>query len=98
MVIRKIGQQFSVDTNAGFSERTHQSGIRRAIFAGRCIDTNDPQLAEIALADAAIAKRKLARFIDMMLGNGKNITAHPPKSLWRLGELSFFGAWPLVGF
>ena len=62
------------------ANRSHQTRVGRAILSGSSIDANDPQLAEIALADTAIAECELARFIDMMLGNGENVTAHAPKA------------------
>jgi hypothetical protein len=92
MVIREIGKKLTVDVDAGLCERSHKLRIGRPILAGGGIYADDPERAELALADAAVAECKLAGFIDMMLGYGKNITAHSPKAF---GGFEYFLFSPL---
>ena len=49
-----IGQHLAIELDIRLLERRHQLAVCRAVQAGRSVDAGDPQLAQIALAYAAV--------------------------------------------
>ena len=44
----EIGKHFSVDGNVRFFEAVHERAVGHTVGAGCCIDSHDPQFAEIS--------------------------------------------------
>ena len=50
-----IGENFSVEIDSGHLQAMNELIVIESVFTGRSADTNDPQLAEFALAYSSIA-------------------------------------------
>src|SRR6187431_2555221 len=70
LVDGEVGEDLAVDLDAGEVEAVDQArvGKARVMLTDRGVDALDPQGAEGALADLAVAGRVLERLVDRLLG------------------------------
>src|SRR5690606_12140472 len=71
----EVGQNLTVDCDAGLVQPVDELAVRCAELAGSGIDALDPKCPEIALAALAIAIGILLRPLDRLLGNADRILA-----------------------
>ena len=71
----EVGKHLAVDFDAGLVEHTHQLGVRQTFHASGCVDTLDPQSAEVALLILTIAVSVGKTFLPSILGYCPNILA-----------------------
>ncbi len=55
LVDGEFGQDLAVESDAGFLEATHESGVGHAEGADTGVDAGDPEAAEVALHVATVA-------------------------------------------
>ncbi len=55
----EVSQDLSVQLDAGGFQAVHEAAVAQAADTGTCVDTQDPELAEIASALFAALKRVL---------------------------------------
>ena len=61
-----LGQHLAVELDVGQLEAVHELVVRQAVLTGARVDADDPQLAELALAHAAVAVGVLAAALDLL--------------------------------
>ena len=77
----EVGENLTVETDILLGEFAHELGIGKAVLTGSCVDTLDPEGAEIALLGLAVTVRIRQTFFVGVLRNcpdvlsGKEITA-----------------------
>jgi hypothetical protein len=76
-----VGQHLAIDLDAGLAETVDQAAIGQAVLSRGGVDTLDPQRAEIALADLAVAIGILQRLLDRLLGDPDGVLAAAVESL-----------------
>ena len=55
IVQSEVGQHFAVDFDTGFIEFVHEDAVRHVILADGCIDTDNPQSAEVTFLVSSVA-------------------------------------------
>ena len=60
----EVGQNLPVDGNVGLFQAVYQTAVRETVKPGGCVDSNDPQRAEISLFLATVPVRIGKRAID----------------------------------
>ena len=60
----KLCHHFSVDGDARFGQAANQFAVRKSAYASGRVDSGNPQAAEFALFDSAVAVRVLAGLHD----------------------------------
>ena len=70
LVDGEVGEDLAVDLDAGLGEAVDQAGVGEAgvVLADGGVDPLDPEGAELALADLAVAGRVLQRLVNGLLG------------------------------
>jgi hypothetical protein len=81
LVDRHVGQHLAVDLDAGLVQAVDQAAIGQAVLAGGGVDALDPERAEIALADLAVAIGVLQRLLDRLLGDADGVLAAAVETL-----------------
>ena len=51
-----VGQHLAIQNNVGFLQTSDQAAVGNSIEPGCCVNSGDPQLAQFALAYAAVAE------------------------------------------
>src|SRR5437868_4622534 len=65
---RQIGEDLAVDVDLGDPETGHEPGVRHVVLAAGGVDPHDPQPAELALADPAVAEGVVPGVHDLLIG------------------------------
>src|SRR6185312_645694 len=86
-----VGQHLAVDLDAGLVEAVDEAAIAQAVLAGGGVDALDPERAERALADLAVAIGVLQRLLDRLLGDANGVLAAAVKALGGLQDLLVLG-------
>ena len=73
---RQFRERFAVQFDLLFTECSDEPGVRDALGAECCIETDDPEGAEIALFQTAIAVGVLSCFDDRFIGFHERRAAH----------------------
>src|SRR4051812_29649489 len=68
LVHRELGEHAAVELDAGQLQALHEPVVGHVVLAGRGVDPGDPQLAEVALADLAVAVGVGGRVEHLLLG------------------------------
>src|SRR4051812_14595759 len=68
LVDRELGEHATVELDAGQLQALHEPVVGHVVLAGRSVDPGDPQLAEVALADLAVAVGVGGRVEHLLLG------------------------------
>src|SRR3712207_2159520 len=68
LVDGELGEDTTVQLDAGQLEALHEAVVGHVVLAGRGVDPGDPQLAEVALARLAVAVGVGGRVEDLLLG------------------------------
>ena len=70
LVHGEVGEDLAVDLDAGLAEAVDEARVGQVgvMLADRGVDPLDPERAEGALADLAVAGRVLQRLVDRLLG------------------------------
>src|SRR5919202_1528889 len=68
LVDGQLGQHAAVELDAGELEALHEPVVGHVVLAGRGVDAGGPQLAEVTLADLAVAVLVGGRVEDLLLG------------------------------
>src|SRR5680860_561587 len=68
LVDGQVGQDATVDANAGQGEALDEAVVRQAVGAGRGVDPLDPQATEVALACTAVTVAVDEGVGDLLLG------------------------------
>src|SRR3954447_20468174 len=68
LVDRELGEHAAVELDAGQLQALHEPVVGHVVLAGRGVDPGDPQLAEVALADLAVAVGVGGRVEHLLLG------------------------------
>ena len=55
VVESEVGEHLAVDLDAGLVDEAHELGVRKILETGSCVDTLDPEGAEVALLVLAVA-------------------------------------------
>src|SRR6188768_3323055 len=71
----EIGQHLAVNVDLRLLEAGHELAVAHAELARRRVDTGDPELAENALAGAAVAVGVLPGLHHRLLGDAEDILA-----------------------
>lgn len=64
VVYGKFSHHFSIDGNACFGQAANQFAVRNSVYASRRVDSGNPQAAEFAFFDSAVAVRVLTGLHD----------------------------------
>ena len=75
VVESEVGEDFAVDLDACFVDETHQLAVGKFFLTGSCVDTLNPEGAEVALFIFAVAVSVGETFFPSVLGNGPHIAA-----------------------
>src|SRR3989338_4500308 len=78
---RDVRQYLAINLNIRFLQAIHEHAVGQSLFARGCIDTRDPQGAELALLLTAIAVRILSRFHHRLFGDTVDVLAATAISL-----------------
>ena len=65
---RHVGEDLAVELDLGELQAVHEGVVGEAVLAGAGVDAHDPQLAELALAHAAVAIGVLEAALDLFFG------------------------------
>ena len=71
----EVGENFAVDLDACFVDETHQLAVGKFFLTSSCVDTLNPEGAEVALFIFAVAVSVGETFFPSVLGNGPHIAA-----------------------
>ena len=55
IVQSEVGQHFAVDLDTSLVQLVHEHAVRHVILADGCVDTDDPQAAEVTLLVPSVA-------------------------------------------
>ena len=55
IVQSEVGQHFAVDFDTGLVELVHEHAVRHVVSTDGCVDTDDPQAAEVTLLVSSVA-------------------------------------------
>src|SRR5581483_6571385 len=75
---RQVGEHLAVDLDPGGPEPVDELRVRHAVTARRCVDADDPEAAEVALAVTPVAVGVAARALDLLLGQPVARVLAPP--------------------
>ncbi|CCF21957.1 protein of unknown function [Pseudorhizobium banfieldiae] len=89
---RHVGQDLAVDFDAGLVQAVDEAAVGEAGFADGCVDTLDPQGAEVALLNPTVAGGILARTVDRGLCGADGVLAAAVEALGGLEGLGVLGA------
>ena len=95
VVDRQFGEDFAVHFNARQAEPANQAAVVQPVGARRGVDAHHPQLAELALALAAVAVGVLQRARDRLLRRAEGAAARA--AVAARGFEDFFVARPRYG-
>src|SRR5260221_10057672 len=88
---RDICEDLAVDLDPGPIKAVDKSGVSHALETGRGVDPLDPQRAEAALADLAVAVGILAGLVHRGLGRADGVLAAAVEALGLLKDLLVLG-------
>ena len=77
-----VGQHLAVDVDLGLLQAGHELAVGDAAGRGRGVDAGDPELAEDALAGAAVTVGVLAGLHHRLLGDAEDVLAAAAVSPW----------------
>ena len=86
-----VGQHFAIELDIGFFQAVDELAIAKPSLADSRVDTDDPELAELAFSNASIAKRIDARADDRFFGRTKQPASTAAIALGLFKE-SIFGS------
>ena len=69
MVHSEVSQHLAVDLNTTLMQQTHQLRVTQTLQTSGCIDTLNPQSAEVALLVATVTESIGKTFLPSVLGN-----------------------------
>ena len=75
LIHSQIGENLAVNLDTGFVQGTHQLRIGQAFETGSCIDTLNPECAEVTLLVLTITIGIGKTFLPRVLGNCPHIAA-----------------------
>src|SRR5574341_996125 len=84
---REIGQHLAVDLDVRALEPGHENAVAHAELAHGGVDARDPQRADLALLDPAVAERILPRLHQRLLGYAVDVLAPAAETLGLLEDL-----------
>jgi hypothetical protein len=90
-VDRHVGKNLAVDFDAGLVQTVDEAAVGQAEFADGSVDALDPEGAEIALVDLAVAVGVLLGAIDGSLGGTDGVLAAAIEALGLLENLLVLG-------
>src|SRR5689334_23007393 len=70
-----FGQRLAIQTDFGLAETVDEFAVAEAALTASGVDADDPQLAELALADAAVAEGIDAGADQSFLGGAEHVAA-----------------------
>ncbi len=70
VVHSQVGEHLAVDFDAGLVDETHELRVREILHAGGCVDTLNPEGAEVALFLLAVAIGVCQTLFPCVFGNG----------------------------
>src|SRR6185369_6802785 len=88
---RDIREDLAVHFDPGQIQAVDKSGVGEAFEPGRGVDPLDPQRAEVALADLAVAVGVLAGLVHGRLGGADGVLTAPVEALGLLENLLVLG-------
>lgn len=86
-----VGQNFTVEFNTSLFEAIHELRVAQTIFTGTGVDALDPQAAELALFDAAVAIGILHAFFNGLHCGAESILAAAAVTLGSINNLAVTG-------
>nr|CAI0340404.1 hypothetical protein SHINE37_44273 [Rhizobiaceae bacterium] len=95
---RHVGQNLAVDFDAGLVEAVDEAAIGQAVLADGSVDALDPERAEIALVDLAVAVGELLGTINRGLGGADGVLAAAVEALGCLQRLLVLGVGGYAAF
>jgi hypothetical protein len=87
---RQLGERFAVELDVGLRAAVDELAIAQAAFAAGCVDADDPQFAELALACAAIAEGERFGANEVFFDGAEQPAATAGVALGLLEEPIFF--------
>src|SRR4051794_14992358 len=99
-----VCEHLAIDVDRCFLQTVHEYAVRHSEFAGRRIDTRDPQCPELAFFLATVAVLILPRLHHRLLGDAEDVTAATAVALGEADDLLVtcsggyapFDAWHLI--
>ena len=92
IVHSQIGENLAVDLDTGFVNQTHQLRVREILHAGSCVDTLNPECAEVALFLLAVAICVCQTLLPGVLGNCPDVAAATIVTTGEFQDFLSFGA------
>src|SRR5581483_900408 len=85
---REVGEHLAVELDSGLRAPVDELVVRQPVHAGGSVDARDPEPAERALLDLAVAVRVDERVLDLLLGVAVMGVVEPPVALRLLEDLA----------
>lgn len=92
MVHGQVGQYFPVEVDTRLLQFAHQFGIGHSMEAGTCVDTLNPNGAEVAFLGFAVTVCINETFFYCILGDGPNVFLPAEESFCEFEHLFALGA------
>src|SRR5690606_2061032 len=86
-----VGKHLAVDFDAGLVQAVDEAAVGQAMLADGSVDALDPQSAEVALVDLAVAVGELLGTVDRCLGGADGVLAAAVETLGCLQRLLVLG-------
>ena len=75
IVEREVGEDFAVDLDTGFVDKTHKLRVAEVVLTSSSVDTLDPESTEVAFFVFTVAVSVGQTFFPGIFGNGPDVTA-----------------------